>query len=531
MNIYTISFLFLLTFNVSKCQDSLHMLQQNQYNDSNNRYVRWLFDNPKSVFLSLDFISMIIILIAYFLNNSLSNTLILISLIFYLLDNARMINNRKVSRIKKPLVVTRRVKRLIFTLTILYLLPIVVYLNNKDEGLLLLVIESIITYFNYIMVLLAKFINRPSERFVYRYYYTKATMKLDGINDLKVVGVTGSYGKTSASTILNSVLSKKYNTRQTPRNLNSINGLMKTINNQLVKTDEIFIAEMGAYERNEINKLCGLAKPKYGILTYIGLTNIESYGNLENLKKTMFTLIDCLPDDGIAILNSDDPNQLSYEIKSKCKKIWIGINNKKADVIAKNIKCSYEGSKFDIVFKGDKTVYHFETKLLGNYNIYNILASIALAKELDIDIKDLVKIVSTIRPIKSRMELKDYKYMYELDDTYNSNPIGAKMALDVLETMPGVKLVVTPGMVDLGGKEKHYNRTFGSQIAKVADYVILIGAKRTRPIFDGLLENSFNKDKIFVVNHTNDAYALIQELKFKDKIYALFENDLSDIYK
>ena len=530
MNLYTISFLLLLTFTVGKSHDSLHMLQQNQYND-NNHYIKWLIANPKTVFLSLDFISMVIIILGYLLNNRLTDTLVIMAIIFYMLDNVRIINNRKLARIKKPLVVTRRVKRLIFTLTILYLLPIVIYLKNRDSVLQLLVVESIIIYLNYFMVLFAKIINKPIERFVYRYYYTKATMKLDSIPDLMVVGVTGSYGKTSASTILNSILSKKYQTRQTPRNLNTINGLMKTINNQLVEKDQVFIAEMGAYKQNEINKLCVLAKPKYGILTYIGLTNLNTFGTLENVKKTMFELIDYLPDDGIAILNSDDISQTGYDIKSKCKKIWIGINNKKADVIAKNIKCSYEGSKFDVVFKGDKTVYHFETKLLGNYNIYNILASIALAKELDISVKDLEKIVSTIRPIKSRLELKDYKYMYQLDDTYNSNPVGAKMALDVLDTMPGIKLVVTPGMVDLAEQEKQYNRTFGHQISKVADYVILVGAKRTRPIFDGLMENSFDKEKIFVVNHINDAYDLIQTLKFKEKIYALFENDLPDIYK
>ena len=120
--------------------------------------------------------------------------------------------------------------------------------------------------------------------------------------------------------------------------------------------------------------------------------------------------------------------------------------------------------------------------------------------------------------------------MYQINDAYNSNPIGAKMALDVLNTMPGHKVVVTPGMVELGEKEKELNHIFGTQIAKVADTVILVGAKRTRPIFDGLRQSGYNKDKLYVVNNVYEAYNLLQSMQTDKKIYALFENDLPDTY-
>ena len=529
MNIYTISFLLILIFNIFKNKKSLHMLQQNLYNE-NNRYIKWIGKNLVTVFGTLDLISFIIIVFAYLLNNKMSNILIIIALIIYILEIVRIQNNRKLEQVKKPLIITKRIKRLIFTITILFILPIIIYLLNHENGLLMLVIESVITYLSYLIVWFAKIINKPVEKFVYKYYETQAKSKLKNMNNLKVIGITGSYGKTSSKNILNDILNIKFITRPTPKNLNTEYGLMITINNHLDKFDDIFIAEMGAYKQGEIKTLCDMVHPKYGILTRIGLAHLETFGSSENIVKTKFELIESLPEDGVAVLNKDDPKQVSYKIKSKCKKIWIGIDNEDVDVKATDITYDYKGSKFNVIFKGDNKKYPFETKLLGNHNIYNILAGIALGKELGISIKELEQGVRKVRPIEARLELRNYGYMYQINDAYNSNPVGASNALDVLSMMPGTKIVVTPGMTELGEKENELNHIFGTQIAKVADYVILVGEKKTRPIFEGLNESGYNQEKLFIVNSVYDAYNLLQTIKTKDDIYALFENDLPDTY-
>ena len=529
MNIYTISFLIILIFNVIKNKKSLHMLQQNLYNE-NNRYMKWIKRNLKTVFVSLDFISLILIAIAYLLDNELSFFLVIIALVLYGLESIRILNNRKTEQVKKPLVITKRVRRLIFTLTILFVLPIIVYFVNRHNGYLMLLIEAAITYFSYFIVEIAKIINTPVEKFVYKYYETKAKNKLKSMTNLKVVGITGSYGKTSSKNILNDILNIKFISRPTPRNLNTEYGLMITINNHLDKFDDVFIAEMGAYKRGEIKTLCDMVHPKYGILTRIGLAHLETFGSPENIVKTKFELIESLPDDGVAVLNRDDPKQVSYQIKSKCKKVWIGIDEKDVDVRACDIECNHKGSKFNVIFKSDDKKYPFETKLLGNHNIYNILAGIALGREFGITIKELQQGVRKVRPVESRLELRNYGYMYLINDAYNSNPVGAKVALDVLNMMPGMKVVVTPGMTELGEKEDELNHIFGTQIASVADYVILVGEKKTRPIFEGLNECGYDKDKLFIVNSVYDAYNLLQTLKKKEDMYALFENDLPDTY-
>jgi UDP-N-acetylmuramoyl-tripeptide--D-alanyl-D-alanine ligase len=119
-----------------------------------------------------------------------------------------------------------------------------------------------------------------------------------------------------------------------------------------------------------------------------------------------------------------------------------------------------------------------------------------------------------------------------IDDAYNSNPVGAKKALEVLSMMPGQKVVVTPGMIELGAKEEEYNRLFGEQISELsnADYVILIGEKKTRPIKEGLLTKGFDKERIIVFNDVRQAYPFIGEISSQKETYALFENDLPDTY-
>ena len=117
-----------------------------------------------------------------------------------------------------------------------------------------------------------------------------------------------------------------------------------------------------------------------------------------------------------------------------------------------------------------------------------------------------------------------------LDDAYNSNPVGAKSAVDVLNMMPGVKVVVTPGMIELGDKEEELNKEFGKQIAEVADYVVLVGEKQTKPIMEGLKEKKYNEDNILVINDVRKAYDFITGLANTKEVYALFENDLPDTY-
>lgn len=526
--IFLVSLLFI---NIYKSKRHLHMMQQNLYNE-NNRYIRWIIKNNKE-FLSIELLTILVsilsILIKIDTNILLMATILVISMVFVVsgLSWRKLI---KTDQNKKKLVITARVKRLIFTITLLYLIPIVfLYLYNL---LWLVLVLSVMVYLNAFVVFIAMIINTPIEKCVYLHYKTKAQRKLKSMSNLKIIGITGSYGKTSSKNILSDILNIKYNALPTPKNLNTFNGLIMTVNNHMDKFTDIFIAEMGAYVKGEIKRLCKLVKPKYGILTRIGTAHLETFGSQENIQKGKFELIESLPSDGFGILNGDDPLQVSYKLKNNVKIIWIGIENSDVDVRAENIKCSSKGTSFDIVLKNDKKKYSFETKLLGNHNVYNILAGIACGIEFGIDMESLQKAVAGVRPIEHRLEIKKIGNFNMIDDAYNSNPTGAENACKVLGMMPGIKIVVTPGMIELGPKEDEYNKTFGTQIADVTDYVVLIGDKKTKPIKEGLLEKKFDKDKIIVFNDVREAYPFIGNIanNNKEEVYALFENDLPDTY-
>ena len=532
--VYLLLVFALFYANYYKSHRSLHMLQQNLYNE-NNRYVKWIFKNILE-FINLNIIVIGISIVGVFVIYDLLNVSLIsmgIMIVLLLIDgfiaNRNIINDQN----KKKLVITARIKRLIFTGSIIYLIPLVFWgLNtgNMPFCWIMILIESVLLYLNRFVFLIAMFINMPLERMIYFHYKNKAQSKLKSMTNLKIIGITGSYGKTSSKNILSEVLNVRYNALPTPRNLNTFNGLLMTVNNHMDKFTEIFIAEMGAYVRGEIAALCRLIKPKYGILTSIGTAHLESFGSQENIQKGKFELIESLPSDGFGILNGDDPLQKNYKLKNKVKIIWIGIDNKDVDVRATNIKCSSKGTEFDVVFKAKKKKYHFETKLLGKHNVYNILSAIACGKEFDIEIDELIQAVKKVKPVEHRLELKKLGNFYQIDDAYNSNPIGAKNACDILGKMPGMKIVVTPGMIELGEKEYEYNMKFGEQISEVADEVILIGEKRTKPIREGLMTKGFDKDKIIVFNDVRDAYPYIRKKATNKEVYALFENDLPDTF-
>jgi UDP-N-acetylmuramoyl-tripeptide--D-alanyl-D-alanine ligase len=534
MFIYVLIVLAFVLATFFKTKRSLHMLQQNLYNE-NNRYFKWIIKNFKQ-FISLDLFGIAIALIGLFVIYDLDNINMLalsLIIILYIVIAAMWINFFKHDQNKKPLVVTKRIKRLIVTLIILYIIPVVIlggHIEDTRFCWMMILIMTIMIYLNSIIVFIANIINTPIEKLVYLHFKKMAQDKLNSMPNLKIIGITGSYGKTSSKNILGEILNIKYNALPTPKNLNTYNGLIMTVNNKLDKFTDIFIAEMGAYVKGEIKGLCNLVHPKYGILTRIGTAHLETFGSEQNIIDGKFELIESLPQDGFGILNGDDPKQVNYKLKNKVKIIWIGIDNRDVDVRATNIKCSSTGTTFDVIFKGDKKKYPFTTKLLGNHNVYNILASIACGREFGISAEELEQAVRMVKPIEHRLELKRLGNFYQIDDAYNSNPIGAENACKVLGMMPGLKVVVTPGMIELGEKEAAYNRKFGEQIAEVADIAILIGEEHTKPIKEGLITKGFEPDKIIVYNDVRDAFKYIYNLKDKKGVYALFENDLPDTY-
>lgn len=526
MELFLISLVPYLIFSIFKTKHSFHMLQQNYY-DLDLRYFKWILANIRKITFESDLLFVLLTLTLFFsVGVELGAFIILYGIIFISYKNKQVPS-------KKPLVITPRIKRLAFTVFILYFIMIIPFIVNFSYDNLVYgyVLFGLITYLNYFVVMCANVINIPIEKCVYLYYKYKAKTKLNKMN-IPVVGITGSYGKTSSKNIINDILNVKLNSFATPKSFNTPYGLISSINNYLDKFSDIFIAEMGAFKIGEIKQNCKIVNPKYGIITSIGEAHLESFGSRENIMKGKFELVESLPSDGLAILNGDDEYQLKYNIKNNCNVKWIGIDNKDVDLYATNIKLSGKGTSFECVFKGDKNKYTFNTKLLGKHNVYNILAGILLGYELGLSISQLQRGVSSIKTIEHRLELKKYGNINIIDDAYNSNPVGSKMAVEVLGLMDGVKIIVTPGMIELGKDQYKLNYKFGQYISEVCDYVILIGEKQTKPIYDALIEKKYDKKKIFILNDVREAFPLMNKLSIREEksTYVLLENDLPDLF-
>lgn len=501
----------------------LQMLQQNGYNNK-NKYKNFLkkdYKNYSSVYLLKYLYAVTIILFEKL--NLITIVLTIMVFIILLINSCISYNDHNN---KLPLKYT---KRLIRILSFDYLLFIIiqVFFSRLPITMLLAILMFYIALHGYILILIT-YILQPVEKIIYNHYKKLALTKLEKMPNLNKIGITGSFGKTSTKMVLNSILKTKYKGFYTPSSFNTPNGILLTINNEKTIFNDYFISEMGARKEGEIKELADLVKPHYGILTKIGPAHLETFGSIDNICKTKFELIESLPSDGAAILNRDDNYQVNYQLNNKCKIIWYGINND-ADVMASNIKVTHKGTSFDICFKGQKKHLKVNTILLGEKNIYNILASSALAKELGLTDEQIIIGINNIEPINHRLELKNFGNVTVLDDAYNANPIGAKNALDTLNLFDGEKVIITPGMIEMGEEEEKLNMEFGKQIADVCNYVYLIGEKQTKPIYNGLVKKKFSKDNIFIFNDFKTAYEEALKTKGK-KVNILIENDLPDSY-
>lgn len=527
MTYFIISLIAVIVYVVCDLKKAFHMLQQNWYNDG-NRYLKWIDNNWKFVFLWFDVFYVVLSMLGLWIN---VHVLSIMMTIYYIVIAYLLVKNQKKEQVKKPLAFTARIKRMCVTISIFYLIPLVYIICNYDETLLAIyyLILGTLAYFNYHIVYLANIVNKPVEKCVYLYYKTKALRKLKTLNNMEVVAVTGSYGKTSTKNIISDILNVRYMAFPTPKNFNTNYGLIRTINEYIDKYNDYFIAELGAFRRGDIKSRASIVKPKYGVLTKIGTAHLDTFGSQENTTKTKFELIEYLPKDGVGFLNIDDDLQVNYKLKNNIKIVWYGLSDK-ADVYATDIKYTSSGMSFKVHFKGDKKSYDFSTILLGEPNVYNILAGIAVGKELGLNISQLQQGVLKIKPIEHRLEMKKYGNITYIDDAYNSNPIGSKMALDVMKLMPGKKVVITPGMIEMGDKQYEVNYNFGKFIADSVDLAILVGKEQTKPIQNGIKDSKFNKDKLVVVNDVKEAISIAQNYYKNEEVYILLENDLPDLF-
>ena len=530
---------------VVRTAGGLHILQLDGY--KTGRYLKWMRQHLNNCF-EVGEILIVGLLLVFTISISMlypqyhSTWLFPVLYIVWGGFQVYMLTRRKKVEAKKPLVYTARAKR-VFGLAIGLLVGLAVGIVFTAEETSWRVAAFLFSEVSVINLTIANLLIYPLERTINEAYLLSARKRIKAFSP-KVVGITGSYGKTSTKYILHRILSEKFNTLMTPDSYNTPMGICKVIRGQLTAEHEIFIVEMGAYKRGDIRELCNLASPQIGILTAVGPQHLERFKSIENIAKTKYELIESLPPGGLAVFNCD--NEICAELANKREQDGnpvrryatelspVGSVSKQAQLTATNIRHTDEGLAFTVqalINTQEATEVEIRTQLLGRHNVSNILAAMAVAIECGMTFEEIRAAIANVEPVPHRLQLTPSAGgVTIIDDSFNSNPVGAKAALEVLtEIGDGKKVLVTPGMVELGEKEYEENKKLGEQAANVCDLVILVGPTRTIPILDGLKAAAYPNQQIIVALNLDEVKQhLATRVQSGDVV--LFENDLPDNY-
>ena len=511
----------------------LQMLQLTGY--KLNGYLRW-FKETKYSYISRLFMLSFLSLAAMLMTNVLLAdffvvpVLKFVGILFYILFSSLFITNLFTAKQKTPLKYTKRMTRLVVVYFILILIFSILieilgfmFIPYLSYGLI-----GIIPIMLPLFVFLAYYITYPIEKLISNSYVKKAKKKLESIKNIQVIGITGSYGKTSVKNILKTILSEKYKVCASPSSYNTPLGLAKTILQNLISDNEIFIAEMGAKQRFDIKELCEMVKPKIAIITGIGNQHLLTFGSVDNIIRTKSELAEYVSNNHGKIfvnIESDGAKKLVNNFKDAIK---VSIKDNKTDLFVKDIKTTKDGSKFSLCFNNE--VVECKTILLGDHNISNILLAATVAINLGLTLKEIQEGIEKLVTIPHRLEIVKSSSTYTiLDDAYNSSVEGSKASLDVLSKFDGKKFVITPGLVELGTEQFNSNFEFGMDMAKVCDYVIIDSVINYDAISSGLIFGGFDEKNIIQVANLTQAVQMLNTLASSNDV-VLFENDLPDNY-
>ena len=424
-------------------------------------------------------------------------------------------------KLKKPFVLTERVKRLI---------AIHALSAFAVAALCLIVFPKVIAFllpaFEAALLALAAVLAAPVEKHINNQFLSDAKARLAARPNLIKIGITGSYGKTSTKFLLRDILSVKYNVLATPSSFNTPMGVTRVIREQLTGTHQVFIAEMGARHVGDIKELVELVHPTIGLLTSVGPQHLDTFGTIERIKNTKYELMEGLPKDGKAIFARD--GAICEELYHRCP---LEAKYMPGDLFeASEIEAGPWGTRFTLTDRESGESVRCQTRLLGEHSIANLLLCCTAARVLGMSLAEIAAGVARCQPVEHRLQLLDGGGGVSIiDDAFNANPVGAKAALRVLENFPGRRIIITPGMVELGGEEAALNRAFGEQMARSVDIAILVGRKHTQPIVDGLLAQGFEKENIHVVGSLEESTKVLHAM-MKAGDVVLYENDLPDNY-
>lgn len=534
----------------------LSYFQQEDY--TGKRFIKWLFE--KKAFDRRGSIPCIIMILVAILAQSFYWVVLglsVVALVAIVVIASREEDPRKSGKIK--LNMTARAKRIFNLASALYVVALLAasalwyyFVLPQGPGMVLLafwVNQALLIRAQPLFLVAANASLQPYETGLQEGFANEARAVLKKYNPT-VVGITGSYGKTSTKVILREILSSVAPTFVPPGSINSYMGVTREIREKLQPIHKYAVIEMGAYYIGSIRRMCTLTPPNAAIITAIGIMHLERFGGQDSVLKAKSELAQAVPEDGILVVNGDDINCRRIAKENPKKTVlhygW-DESNGPLDAIIFDVTANDKGSNFKIKYKGE--VYEGFTQLLGKPLLSNALAAFTLACALGIAPQTVISAMRNVRTEKNRLEpvkvpISTLKVkengngaepspgeVLRLNDAYNSNPIGFAAALDVLgQVSGGRKILVTPGMIELGDRQELENKKAAEKAASVCDLVLVVGDTNRKALTDGLVAGGLDSQKCQNFDDMHTALTYLSTF-CKDGDVVLIENDLGDLYE
>jgi UDP-N-acetylmuramoyl-tripeptide--D-alanyl-D-alanine ligase len=430
--------------------------------------------------------------------------------------------------IKQPKVtlkVTQRIRLIImFGFIIVLLFGIGLYVTNLLWLGFLLVLMGI---FPSLLMILGIGVTWPLQILVERKRVEQIKQAIKLHSKLIKIGITGSYGKTSVKEILFEILDRYEYTLMSPDNFNTIGGLQRVLQHELSSKHQYFLCEMGAYQPGDIAELCELVKPQWGMITAVGPQHLERFGQIEAIARTKTEMARSVPGKK-TVVNWDSPPLKTYVLEHALldRVIRVSRENKEVECFISNVIMNREGISFTLVF--EEKVWELKAPLFGSASVVNCALAAAMSISLGIPKKVIKAGLQQALPSPHRLEIKPLNKAVLLDNTYSSNFDSFMMLLEDIKKTEGKKVLVTPGIVELGEQESEYHQKMGAASALVFDEVILVGESlKTKSFHKGLQQRNFSGKITFIANNYTAYWDSVHELSCRFD-WIVLENDLPE---
>ncbi|MBS1819412.1 MAG: UDP-N-acetylmuramoyl-tripeptide--D-alanyl-D-alanine ligase [Acidobacteria bacterium] len=432
---------------------------------------------------------------------------------------------------KIPLKLTWRARRVLAVAMVLaaFAFVLLVRVFMEQEVRAPLVAASFCLALLPLCLIVANALLMPYERSTQRYYYAEAKRQLARVAPF-VVGITGSYGKSSAKAMLAHILQFQAPTLAASGSINTVMGVTRHIREDLVPGHRYMVVEMGAYAVGSIARLCALTPPHAGLVTAVGDMHLERFGSTEAIYHAKSELAKAVPPGGILVCNADSPNALRMaRATSHCRVFIYGEKHEgELDTRIEQMRFTKQGTHF--VLRTRDRAFTCFTPLLGRPIILNLAGAFTMAVAVGADPEIAVASFRTLKPVSNRLEVVEDAGITWIRDAYNSNQHGFRAALEVAADLPVKRrFLVTPGCIELGAEQHPVNRSLSREAAAICDTTVVVSEINRVAFVEGHREAG-REDRLVAVPNRTEAFRWLHE-HLQDGDLVILENDLPDLYE